>query len=239
LRDGTVLVVDDQRQSPFKYDYEIWAALNLVYRYEQRSTDLGGVYLEDDLIETIRHEDQTTRTLRGITVGRDYSNALVAYHSRTGCARLIDGKRLELPEQPSSRLLAVAARSRLDRIVVDAAPAGGVARIFGPEPAHGWCYYFQAAELARQREDHAGVLQLLAAVQEGAMKPEDPTEWYPFIESLLILDKDEAAAAILEESENPPALRARVCHLVDRWNKPELRGLRCWDADWVRDRTEQ
>ena len=42
----------------------------------------------------------------------------------------------------------------------DLLPEGPLLKIIGPEPEHGWAYYFQKAELAREREDWARVIGL-------------------------------------------------------------------------------
>ena len=55
--------------------------------------------------------------------------------------------------------------------------------IYAPEPKHGWCYYFQRAELARQREDWEQVLKLGEKAFDSGDYPNDPTENFVFIEA--------------------------------------------------------
>ncbi len=55
--------------------------------------------------------------------------------------------------------------------------------IYAPEPKHGWCYYFQRAELARQREDWEQVLKLGEKAFDSGDHPNDPTENFVFIEA--------------------------------------------------------
>jgi len=57
------------------------------------------------------------------------------------------------------------------------------ASLFAPEPEHGWCYYFEKADLARQFGDWEQVIKL----GEQAFKlendsPNDPVERFVFIE---------------------------------------------------------
>lgn len=59
--------------------------------------------------------------------------------------------------------------------------------IFGAEPAHDWCYYYEKAELARQLEDWKQVTAIGDAALEQGFTPEKsasdaPHEWLPMIE---------------------------------------------------------
>ena len=55
-------------------------------------------------------------------------------------------------------------------------------QIYGPEPTHDWCYYFERADLAAQSGDWASVSAL--GDQALALKdhPNDPLERFVFIE---------------------------------------------------------
>ena len=49
-----------------------------------------------------------------------------------------------------------------------------------PEPEHGWCYYYQQAQLARSRQDWPLVYNLYQAVTERHLEPEVAAEWDVF-----------------------------------------------------------
>jgi hypothetical protein len=51
-----------------------------------------------------------------------------------------------------------------------------------PEPAHGWCYYFEKADLARQLGDWETVTQLGDVAFSLDDYPNDPVERFVFIE---------------------------------------------------------
>jgi len=55
--------------------------------------------------------------------------------------------------------------------------------IYGPEPKHGWCYYYQKADLARQRGDWEQVVKLGEKAFASGDHPNDPTEYLVFIEA--------------------------------------------------------
>jgi hypothetical protein len=56
--------------------------------------------------------------------------------------------------------------------------------IFGAEPAHNWCYYYEKAELARQFKDWQQVAALEQAAQQAGLATHYGTELIPFIEGL-------------------------------------------------------
>jgi hypothetical protein len=53
---------------------------------------------------------------------------------------------------------------------------------YGPEPAHGWCYFFQKADLARQMKDWETVTRLGDDAFALNDYPNDPIERFVFIE---------------------------------------------------------
>ena len=63
-----------------------------------------------------------------------------------------------------------------------------------PEPAHGWCYYLQKAELARQEEDWEEITELALEVEEQSLTPPVPFDWAVFAEGFARLGEFERAA---------------------------------------------
>ncbi|HEY6074200.1 MAG TPA: hypothetical protein VIV15_12630, partial [Anaerolineales bacterium] len=54
--------------------------------------------------------------------------------------------------------------------------------VYGPEPAYGWCYYFEKADLARQQGDWTQVASLGDHAFSLGDHPNDPSERFVFIE---------------------------------------------------------
>jgi len=57
------------------------------------------------------------------------------------------------------------------------------AAIFGVEPAHTWCYYFEKADLARQMQDWSTILKLGAEAKGKGLGSNSGSEYLPFIEA--------------------------------------------------------
>jgi hypothetical protein len=61
-------------------------------------------------------------------------------------------------------------------------PAARMPAAYGAEPRHGWCYYFQQADLARQVRDWARVAELGDVALALGDHPNDPIERFVFVE---------------------------------------------------------
>ena len=70
------------------------------------------------------------------------------------------------------------------------------AALFGKEPPHAWCYYFEKAELARQEGDWEKVVSLGNEARAQGFLPGDALEWLPFIEGYVITGDYQAAREI-------------------------------------------
>ena len=68
--------------------------------------------------------------------------------------------------------------------------------IFGKEPVHEWCYYFQKADLARQFEKWDDINQIYQEVKGSGFQPRDNREWMPFIEGMIHLGNYDEAFSI-------------------------------------------
>ena len=68
--------------------------------------------------------------------------------------------------------------------------------LFGKEPPHDWCYYFEKAELARQIGDWETVAALGDEARAQGFIPGDALEWLPFIEGYVITGDYQSAREI-------------------------------------------
>lgn len=194
LQDDTLLMANLPPGFRLAEDYEIFSAANLVYHPEERSFRLYGEVLNAATARQVVEGGQSYRFIRFFEFTRDFSKVLLVDWPGAGtCAHFIDGNRMELPGGADSLDYWVGRYSHIERVVTDAPPAQPLAAIFGREPAHGWCYYFQQADLARQRGDWLAVAHLFDQAQAAGMVPTDAREWLPFYQAFSALD-DQAQA---------------------------------------------
>jgi hypothetical protein len=96
--------------------------------------------------------------------------------------------------------------------------------IFGDEPAHTWCYYYQKADLAEQGQDWQEVIQIWEAARERNFRPSNSVEMLPFIKAYANLSQWEQAQRLtLQANTLPPRMRSLLCTL---WFSFEE-----WDTD--------
>jgi len=110
------------------------------------------------------------------------SDALAFYYDPPACLRLLDpdldaDNRFILEE---SLMREASALSNPDRILRE--PSAVMPDIYGSEPEHGWCYYFEKAELARQFGDWDEVAKLGNQAFKLNDFPNNPIERFVFIE---------------------------------------------------------
>ena len=78
-------------------------------------------------------------------------------------------------------------------VIANAKPPEMPVALFGKEPPHGWCYYYEKAELAREIGAWDTVTSLGDEVRAQGLLPGDALEWLPFIEGYVISGDYEAA----------------------------------------------
>jgi hypothetical protein len=205
LKEGTLIFVS----MPFGFaeDYEVYGPANMVY-YPGQGIKISAEVLNASTAVLIQQGVTNAGNYnREVYVPKDYSKTLIAAFPAIGsCLHVLDGRQVELPGYSGESLLTdVAQYSRIDQI--DAAhPAAMVPRqIFGREPAHDWCYYYQKMSLARQQGDWQTVAELADEAQSLDLRPDDYSEWVPALQayaSLGDVKKAKQAAAIIKSDRN-------------------------------------
>ncbi len=105
--------------------------------------------------------------------------------------------------------------------------------LFGPEPEHDWCYFFQKADLGRQLADWAQVAALGDEARRQGYEPNVPAsnaafEWLPFIEGYARSgrwsDAQEITQAIVTRDSKYGDMLCRVWGRFDTWMDAEGEG---------------
>ncbi|MFZ5911968.1 MAG: hypothetical protein ACOYYU_18325 [Chloroflexota bacterium] len=102
-------------------------------------------------------------------------------------------------------------------ILAEAAPPGMPPALFGKEPPHTWCYYYEKAELARQAGDWKTVAALGDQARAQGLVPGDALEWLPFIEAYALTgDLDSAREISLLAYQDDSRPRKGLCYAWER-----------------------
>jgi hypothetical protein len=160
------------------------AALNWIYAPDNHSDVVDYVLFYPTNRESLSLTPNTPISydfLAGKFIGNT-SQTVVFYYSPPGCLRLLDP---EIDDQ--NRLISDDSMLRDAALLSSTAPilsetTARMPEIYGSEPAHGWCYYFQKADLARQMGDWETVTQLGDVAFALDDYPNDPLERFVFIE---------------------------------------------------------
>jgi hypothetical protein len=220
LKEGTVLMADYAGKG-IPEDYGVWGPANLIYypKLDPKSaTDLkvtAATLNTSDVIAAISQATQT-HDRRSIYTESNFNNLLVlSMPSETSCVHVLDGENLELSDTSRSEIIAVAPYSKINQIVLADEMTTPPTSIFGKEPSPGWCYYYEKADLARQRGDWQEVVRLGNYVLENDLRPYDVLEWMPFIEGFAYAMQEEQVHHLSTIIRDNLFYRYQACKLVE------------------------
>jgi hypothetical protein len=97
--------------------------------------------------------------------------------------QVIDGNAPDYSANAPDTVLLLGAYSRTDNILVDQSFQFPPEFLFGSEPAHDWCYYYQKASLARQQGHWDEIVEIYQHTLLEGYSPHDPIEWMPFLQA--------------------------------------------------------
>lgn len=86
---------------------------------------------------------------------------------------------------------------------------------FYTEPVNSWCYYFEKADLAKQKKDWQEVIRLYEQALEQGYPFKSERERYPFIEAYAQLGQWDLAFELIEASDRNE-LAHGLCMLAAR-----------------------
>jgi len=120
--------------------------------------------------------------LRTISVSSDTSQTVaVDWSDQPSCVHILGPDDVLAPGL-SDNLVGLLDISNLGQIVTDPARAVTLSSdIFGPEPKHTWCYYYEKADLAGQSGDWAQVVKLYQEAEQHGYVALQNIELTPFI----------------------------------------------------------
>ncbi len=194
LKDGTVIVPVLPAGYRLREGYEVWSPANLIYNPGGEDLRVVGMTLDDQtLLQALRRETFGEWFRRVEYTVETRSSLVVSLPPGGACLHVMEGARGEISSREEALVRLVAPLSDASRIAAEAAAHIPPAAVFGREPEHGWCYYYQRASLARQRQDWQAAAALGDEAQERGLAPADISEWMPFYEAYAVLERREQA----------------------------------------------
>jgi hypothetical protein len=204
-------------------DNSISAPLNWIYAPTQTGEQIDYVLF----YPTNRLDRSLSDLKEGLPVHFSYiagefygntSDAVAFYYVPPGCLRLLEP---DLDKEnrfilDASLMREASTLSNAERIT--AQQMAVMPAIYGPEPEHGWCYYFQKADLARQLKDWDEVVRLGDKAFALDDYPNDPVERFVFIEGYAQVGDWDRAIRLSRESYriSKDYVGPLLCQLWDR-----------------------
>lgn len=229
MKPGTIVLT---HELPMQYESDLSLSAPLNWTYAPRP---GSRQLEHILLyTTIRLGQPAFPALApGLPVDVPFrtakfqgttSDTVVIYFPAEGCLKVLD------PVYANRKTFAALPYMLTDAIplsnaslILPDAPPPSLPSFFGVEPGHGWCYFYEKAELARQAGDWAEVVRLGDQAFGLGFVPLEAYEWLPFIEAQARTGKTEQAQKLsLKVARENPLLIAGLCEVWGRTGADEL-----------------
>jgi hypothetical protein len=229
IQPETVLFTDTV-EIDYETDYILTAPLNWIYAPNLATRQIPYLIFGVDMRPKSLALDPDTPIefhYRPAHFSGNTSQSIAFLAPRRGCVRILSPGDEEAYPNLSERMQQAIALSNLDLILPeptaefaslpDSVTASVPESVFGPEPPHGWCYYYARAELARQFNDWEAIIRLDAQAATLGLTPSDPLEWLPFIEAGASLGAyDQAAARTRQAIDERPFLYKTFCTAWER-----------------------
>ena len=221
LKPNTVVLMNEQLT--FYADNSLSAPLNWIYGPKNHSDQIDYVFF----YPTNRLDSSLAALETDLPIQYDYiagqfngntSQAVAFYYDPPACLRLldreIDSNNRLIPAE--SLMREASALSNPEQIL--ASSNAIMPAIYHPEPKHGWCYYFEKADLARQLGDWETVTRLGDEAFALGDYPNSPLERFVFIEGYAHAGDWERALKLSRESYqvSKEYVRPLLCQLWDR-----------------------
>jgi hypothetical protein len=220
IKAGTTLVVNYPSINYAEDVDAVAGPANFLY-FPERTSQIPVVY---QLIALPQMDYITKDVLAGGTkpygyrthVGEiNYDNILVITQpTPNACVHLINSQWPRFSDQDSDQILLLGRYSKIQNVLTEARGLRPAKFIFGLEPAHTWCYYYQQAELALQEGNWEKIVQIGDKVTELKLTPNDRVEWAPFLQAYAFEGDEKAFKATAVKMDSSPYVRQEACNTL-------------------------
>ncbi len=205
---------------PIREDFDnIWGPANLLYYPDLRDRDhfihfpLAAISLmRVDIESVVAQAEPEWWHYRTHGMTRHFDKVLVIQQPTTGaCAQVLDKNALLLSKNTPLQIEKLANYSTTQVILSDSSRQPAPHFLFGDEPAHGWCYYYQKIGLAMQNQDWETAARLGDDAIKQNMTPKDNIEWLPLLRAYIMTGNQQNANYILQKIKKDDHSRRVVC----------------------------
>ncbi len=227
LRAGTTLVVNYPIPGMEGDGFGLMEAANAIYFPEPVNQvpvhyPLAGLTPNDqNLQDLLDGSIYLPKQYRSHLVNFDYGNLLIiSQPTLSSCVHVIDGSQPLISTYDSVNVALVAPSSKIDNVITDVESAIPPEYIYGKEPDHTWCYYFQKADFAALQNDWDSVINLGEEVAQLKLSPDDRSEWMPFLKAYAITGDAEQLKQTAKRIVGDKFLRQQACTMFTSIQEP-------------------
>ena len=228
IEDGTTLVLALPSGYRLAEEYEVWGPVNLVYHPKEPLKLAGQIILDELWVDMARGTEEERIVRDTVHVPRDYKKVIIlSQPTPRSCLHVLDGRRFEQVVSEPSEVRFMAKYSNVNWIDADGIPSTPPSVIFGAEPPHDWCYFYQQIDLARQKMDWQAGAELADEAISLGLEPSDVTEWLPALEAYAHVGDTKQSRQIARLIRTNRSVYAGLCE--------QLKALQGQPAEYDRD----
>lgn len=207
--------------SGIREDSFVWGPANQIY-YPYRvnpnriQAGVSAILLDHDaVVRILNRERQVFRKHIIVDTYRNYRNfVILTQPSPFSCVQVIDGLQPEYSRYETDPILVIGPYSEVEHISLDEEFKTPPEFLFGAEPPHGWCYYYEKASYERQRGNWEEVFKLGEQAFSNGFFPSDPIEWMPFIQSYAALGDIQRLVDAAPRVKADPFIARQACEIL-------------------------
>ena len=210
-------------------DEVVWGPANSIYYSAKQNqvpvvVPISASRMEPASITNIvmgpKDVQMTDLIIKDVTLNYHFRNILLMTQpSEESCVHAIDRKWPELSTFDGAFAIASSSKSNIDNIIPTGIAPQPPQALFGNEPSHGWCYYYQKAELARQQGNWDEIVKLGDEAQKLGFHPNDLLEWMPFLQAYAYLDDLKQLQDVSKKIVIVDFYQSQACQILTSMNK--------------------
>ena len=183
LQPGTVVFSFEQPSLFVTHDSDAGFVTNVLYHYQSENGFIPYWFITPENEFYFQPDTNFKHQVRNLEFNGNTSDAIAVLHQGDdSCLRVLDPIYMDDPLLNEGQDMLIPL-SDLSRIIPDPEPVPPDVDIFGPEPTHTWCYFFEKADLARQTNNWNEVIAIYKQAQQLGVYPKYGAEYIPFIEA--------------------------------------------------------
>jgi hypothetical protein len=199
-------------------DSTIWGPANFIYDPQKQTgypieIKLPAIIPDDGyLSQILAGNSGFSYNRRGNITKVDFNKLLIVGRPDIdSCVHVIDGNAPEFSENDPIKIVAIANYSNPQHIIVNSQQMTPPVDIFGSEPEHTWCYYYEKAEQARQSQDWSSIIAIGAEAASKGFKPANRIEWLPFLQAYAATGQADKLQQYSNTFEGSDFMLSEVC----------------------------